>query len=99
LLQAHPWPGNIRQLENVLERATAFAEGAELGERDLAPLLDAGGTSSAPATANPRSLREMERQRLLEAYQRSGRNKARTARELGVAERTVYNLLARYNIS
>ena len=99
LLQAHPWPGNIRQLENVLERATAFAEGSELGERDLAPLLDACGTSSAPATANPRSLREMERQRLLEAYQRCGRNKARTARELGIAERTVYNLLARYNIS
>jgi len=40
----------------------------------------------------------VERHAFLEAYQRSGLNKARTARELGIAERTVYNLLARYKL-
>ena len=97
LLQSHPWPGNIRQLENVLERATAFAEGTELNEQDLAPLLEIGFNPVVPSGI-PRSLREVERQRLLEAYERCGRNKVRTARELGIAERSVYNLLARHDI-
>lgn len=96
MLQSHSWPGNIRQLENVLERATAFADGAELGERDIAPQLENRCGSPAPDTHSVRSLHDVERATFLEAYQRSGRNKARTARELGIAERTVYNLLARY---
>ena len=97
MLKSQSWPGNIRQLENVLERATAFANTSQLDERDVAPLLD--GPSHVPA-ASPsvvgRSLDDMARQAFLEAYQRNGNNKARTARELGVAERTVYNMLAKY---
>jgi DNA-binding NtrC family response regulator len=95
LLQRQPWPGNIRQLENVLERATAFATGAVLGERDLAPLLEG---RSSPLASMGRSLHELERQAFTEAYERTGHNKARTARELGISERTVYNLLARYDL-
>jgi DNA-binding NtrC family response regulator len=45
-----------------------------------------------------RSLHELERQAFTEAYERTGHNKARTARELGISERTVYNLLARYDL-
>jgi DNA-binding NtrC family response regulator len=97
LLTSHPWPGNIRQLENVLERATAFATAEQLDERDIAPLLECRNGKLAPETQAVRSLHDVERQTFLEAYQRSGHNKARTARELGIAERTVYNLLARYD--
>lgn len=96
LLRTHPWPGNIRQLENVLERATAFADGVELDKKNLAPLLE-GGFSGGLSGAKPSVfLYEVERQAFLDAFQRSGRNKAKTARELGISERTVYNLLARY---
>lgn len=98
ILKSHPWPGNIRQLENVLERATAFAEGAVLDERDIVPLIEERHTSAPGMPQRVRSLQEIERQAFLEAYQRSGRNKARTARDLGIAERTVYNLLARYEL-
>jgi two-component system response regulator AtoC len=98
MLESHPWPGNIRQLENVLERATAFAETAELDERDIAPLLEGHFSTHAPGTDSIRSLHDVERQAFLNAYQRSGRNKARTARELCIAERTVYNLLAKYDV-
>ena len=94
LLASHHWPGNLRQLANVLERATAFAEGDLLDEANFAPLLHLG--AAAPAATAPLSLHEVERQAFLAAYQRSGQNKARTARLLGIAERTVYNLLARY---
>lgn len=98
VLKAHPWPGNIRQLENVLERATAFAEGAVLDEQDIVPLIEERHATSPGVPQRVRSLQEIERQAFLEAYQRSGRNKARTARDLGIAERTVYNLLARYDV-
>ncbi len=97
-LASHSWPGNIRQLENVLERATAFATGVELDERDILPLLDKRSDTRTPEAGLPRSLQEAERQTFVDAYLRNGRNKVRTARELGVAERTVYNLLARYEL-
>ena len=97
ILENHPWPGNIRQLENVLERATAFADGSQLNERDIAPVIDAHGGNPPPGQSG-RSLQEMEREAFLAAYERNNHNKARTARELGIAERTVYNLLVRYDV-
>jgi DNA-binding NtrC family response regulator len=96
-LAAYDWPGNIRQLENVLERATAFTERPELAVRDLVPLLEARRDLPAAAT-KVRTLHELERETFIEAYRRSGGNKARTARELGVSERTVYNLLDRHGL-
>jgi DNA-binding NtrC family response regulator len=98
VLKGYPWPGNIRQLENVLERASTFAEEEELDARDFAPLLEDRPGAHAAGTKPLRSLHEVERQAFVDAYQRSGRNKAQTARDLGIAERTVYNLLARYNL-
>lgn len=98
VLQVYPWPGNIRQLENVLERATAFAEGVQLDGRDIAPLLASHGASHQRSAHDRRPLHEVEREAFLVAYNRCGGNKARTARELGIAERTVYNLLARYDV-
>jgi DNA-binding NtrC family response regulator len=98
VLARHQWPGNIRQLENVLERATAFAEGMELDERDIVPLIEERPGPPAAVSSRIRPLHEVERQAFIDAYQRSGRNKARTARDLGIAERTVYNLLSRYQL-
>ncbi len=96
-LADYEWPGNIRQLENVLERATAFTDRRELGEKDLVPLLESRRDGPA-ASAKVRTLHELERETFLEAYRRTGGNKARTARELGVSERTVYNLLERHGL-
>ncbi len=65
-----------------------------LDEANFAPLRH--NSVAANAATAPLSLHEVERQASLAAYQRSGLNQARTARLLGIAERTVYNLLARY---
>ncbi|MCW1884325.1 sigma-54 dependent transcriptional regulator [Luteolibacter flavescens] len=98
-LAAFDWPGNIRQLENVLERATAFTDRDELGEQDLVPLLESRREGPASGGgAKVRTLHELERETFLEAYRRTGGNKAKTARELGVSERTVYNLLERHGL-
>jgi len=98
ILGDYPWPGNVRQLENVLERATVFADGPLLDEHDFSPLAQDLPGASPEVGEQPHTLQETERQAFLDAYSRSGKNKARTARNLGIAERTVYNLLARHGI-
>ncbi len=95
------WPGNVRQLENVLERATAFAENELLDEEDFSRLLV--GRRDGPATSGVDSshgltLQEIERNAFTQTYLRSGKNKAKTARELGISERSVYNLLGRHGL-
>lgn len=95
------WPGNIRQLQNVLERATAFSEKAELLEHDIQHLLKGRDEAAAgPATGDNRglTLQEVERNAFIQTYLRTGKNKARTARELGISERSVYNLLGRHGL-
>ena len=91
------WPGNVRQLENVLERATAFAEKPLLDADDFQPLLE---VRRDPAAAPGRglTLQEIERDAFIQTYLRTGKNKAKTARELGISERSVYNLLGRHGL-
>jgi DNA-binding NtrC family response regulator len=94
------WPGNIRQLLNVLERATAFTDKAVLEEHDFQHLLRArseGRTASAIGENRRLTLQEVERNVFMETYLRTGKNKAKTARELGISERSVYNLLRRHD--
>ncbi len=99
IMAAYDWPGNVRQLENVLERATAFADEALLDAADIAPLLETRRDLLPSAAAGrPATLQEIEREAFIRAYLRSGRNKARTARELGISERSVYNLIDRYDL-
>ena len=95
------WPGNIRQLQNVLERATAFSEKPELSGQDVLPLLEDRAESAAhaaPVGSQGLTLQEVERNAFIQAYLLAGKNKAKTARELGISERSVYNLLDRYGL-
>ncbi len=100
-LRDFDWPGNVRQLENVLERATAFAEKSLLHADDFLGLLD-GPRANDPipcrATVQGLTLQEVERDAFIQTYLRTGKNKARTARELGISERSVYNLLGRHGL-
>ncbi|MEO5913464.1 MAG: sigma-54 dependent transcriptional regulator [Luteolibacter sp.] len=91
------WPGNVRQLENVLERVTAFAEKPLLQADDFLILLDGKRDSVAPS-GRGLTLQEVERDAFIQTYLRTGKNKAKTARELGISERSVYNLLGRHGL-
>lgn len=95
------WPGNIRQLENVLERATAFTDGRVIEAEDIIEILE----SPTPTTqgrlivSEPgMTLDEIEREAFVQAYIRTGKNKAKTGRELGISERSVYNLIERHGL-
>lgn len=95
------WPGNIRQLENVLERTTAFSDGNVIGEDNIMEILESPAPNARGngSVAKPgMTLQEIEREAFLQAYMRSGKNKAKTARELGISERSVYNLIERHGL-
>jgi DNA-binding NtrC family response regulator len=99
ILTAYSWPGNVRELENAIERAVAFVQGAVLKPDDLPQRVRCSGlTSALIARSRERNLtlRELEREYILEMLRRSGGNKSRTAELLGLDRKTLYRRLGEY---
>jgi DNA-binding NtrC family response regulator len=96
-LAARSWPGNVRELENTLERGALLCRApvltpADLEDRDAAPAR-AGMASLAGMT-----VREVERQLIVETLKRTGNNRTQAARLLGISIRTLRNKLAEYRL-
>ncbi len=99
ILTAYSWPGNVRELENAIERAVAFAHGARLTPDDLPERVRTGGGASAIlARSRERhlTLRELEREYILETVRKTGGNKSRAAELLGLDRETLYRKLDEY---
>jgi len=100
-LAAHPWRGNLRELENVLERATASSRDqhidVDLLELDSTPGSRLHGAADRPHLAGF-TMEQIERWALLDTLETLGGNKAAAARALGVCEKTVYNKLKRMHL-
>jgi DNA-binding NtrC family response regulator len=90
-LLAHNWPGNIRELRNVLDRALLFAEGAILTGRDLDPAIAASPACPLP----PRTMQEWERVHILEALEREHGHVPAAAARLGIPRSSLYKKLKR----
>jgi DNA-binding NtrC family response regulator len=100
ILEQFSWPGNVRQLSNVLERAKILADPPQIRVRDLPSEL-AHQQPSPAAMALPKpgdDLASVERAHVMEVLQREGGNKARAARRLGINRRSLYRLLEKYEI-
>lgn len=102
LLERYPWPGNIRQLEMVLKNASVFAEGTILEPVDFESFPDIVGNaptmSGKSASLEGRSLADIEREAIIVALRENRGNKKRSAEQLGIDRRTLYNKLAAYQI-
>ncbi len=83
-LESHAWPGNVRELANAVERAVVMAPGEEIAEVALEPSVLPVGEAS---------LREAGDRMILAALERSGGNRERAARELGISSRTLRDRL------
>jgi DNA-binding NtrC family response regulator len=94
-LVRHPWPGNVRQLENTIERAALLARSSEIGPDDLAD-RDGAPARLATGTLAGRTVRDVERQLIFETLQRTKNNRTQAARLLGISIRTLRNKLAEY---
>jgi len=101
LVAAHSFPGNIRELENLIERGLILAEGAPLGPEHLPSL----GRPEPPQPAGlPEipdegvSMEEMERRYIQAALEKAKGNKSRAAALLGMTRRTLYSRMERHGL-
>jgi len=92
-LQRYSFPGNVRELENLLERALIFAEGDSLTAADLA--LPGG---DVPASLPRATLEKLARQAIIDALHRWEGNRTKAAAELGITRRTLLNKIKRFGI-
>ena len=96
-LEAHDWPGNIRELENFIRRTLAFASGTTLGPQLLEP--GAAALQEKSDTFTPGlTLQEMERQLLEKTLVATGGNRTKAAELMGVSLRTVRNKIREYGL-
>ncbi len=93
-LMAYDYPGNVRELENIMERAFVLCREGSIGLRHL-PREMVGGAMKAEGADG---LERLEASYLMNALRRNGWNRAQTARELGIHKTTLYRKMKRYGI-
>ena len=93
IIQRYPWPGNVRQLENEMQRAVLMCERAQIGASDLS--IEQPQKQEAK---NQSPLERAEREVILSMLRECSGNKRETARKLGIARPTLYKKLADYGI-
>ncbi|MGD8191285.1 sigma 54-interacting transcriptional regulator [Brevibacillus ginsengisoli] len=105
-LEEYHWPGNLRELANVVERAVIMSTGSLIYQEDLLPSLS-DTNESAPSEGlveqgSGQSLKErvklLEREIIVQALQRNQGNRMKTARELDVSRRTLLYKIEEYGI-
>jgi len=104
VMMRYAWPGNIRELVNVLERAQILAEEHTITIDDLPenmivhPTPAAGPLKPDVAEANPFQLELVERNHVQSVLEQSKFNKVHAAKALGISRRALYRLIAKYHL-
>ncbi len=101
IFENYSWPGNLRQLKNIVKRATLLAQDDFIHPDNLSEELIAAVTpKSEPSVAPSLQLHngDEERQRILEALQQAKYNKSKAAQLLGVDRKTLYNKIKQYGL-
>jgi len=105
-LLGYAWPGNIRELQNVLERSMLLAEQDVIGPEHLPPEVRPGASvPTTPTIAQPapepnplRSLEEVDREHVLRVLGMTGGNREESARILGISRRTLSRMIQRWGL-
>jgi transcriptional regulator with PAS, ATPase and Fis domain len=96
-LRRHDWPGNVRQLQNEIQRTVLMCEGQVVESTDLsigeAQILNDSGDQ------NLTLMEAMERNKIVEVLRETGGNKLETAKRLGIGRQTLYNKIKSYQIA
>jgi len=102
-LEDYPWPGNVRQLRNIVEKMVVLSAGGKLTLDDVPVEILNGG--DAPSTAKepapepaPPSLADAERAKILSVLEAAGGNKTKAAEMLGISRRTIQRKMNEWNL-
>lgn len=93
-IASYSWPGNLRELNNVMRRATLLAKGNYIGVAELEQVMNVAVANKPLALYNEQT----EQQRIEEALRATGGNKSKAAQLLAVDRKTLYNKMKRYGI-
>ena len=97
-LMKYSFPGNIRELENIIERAIVFARREQISIEDI-PVVLFSKTKGPTAGGLEETVSTIEKQMITEALKKSGGNKSKAAVDLGVSERVLRYKIKKYNIA
>jgi DNA-binding NtrC family response regulator len=95
-LSAFDWPGNVRQLQNEVQRAVLLSEGEEIDAPDLS--ITKARNDEGSQDTNFTLLEGVERNAIIEMLKDTGGNKLETAKRLGIGRQTLYNKIKAYGI-
>jgi two-component system nitrogen regulation response regulator GlnG/two-component system response regulator HydG len=105
ILANYSYPGNVRELENIIEHAIVLAEGGEVTERDLPDfifrtrlLLSAPKPEVLPGAAQVQTLAEMEKDHIAQVLQRTDFNYTDASKKLGISRSTLWRKIKDYKI-
>jgi two-component system response regulator AtoC len=100
VLLSHPWPGNIRELRNLVAKVSMDSSGPEIHASKITAELRGETAIVRHATAMPvGNLDSMEEQMIIRALERTGGHRALAAEQLGISRRTLSRKLKEYNIN
>lgn len=97
-LGTHSFPGNVRELENILERSLIFSKSNEIEAEDIELPRRVEKPDKRYDLATGRTLKEIEAEAIRRCLLRWGGNRVKAAEELGIGRRTIFELIDRYGI-
>ncbi len=104
IFSGYEWPGNIRQLRNTIRTMVVMANREKLDVQDLPPemnpvrQLPAASAPSQPKSSANMPLNEIEKQAIIDTLAKTGNNREKAAKLLGIGERTLYRKIKEYSL-
>jgi two-component system, NtrC family, response regulator AtoC len=99
LLSAYDWPGNIRELRNLVERMVVLSHGKLLDVKDIPPQVRDNASGGGEVRIDTElTVDEMEKRMVIQALEKTGGNRTKAAEKLGISRRTLHRKLNQYGI-
>ncbi|HEY5621919.1 MAG TPA: sigma-54 dependent transcriptional regulator [Pontiella sp.] len=100
MLSGYNWPGNIRELRNLVERMVVLARGRMLDVKDIpSQVREAAGAGTEIRIDAELTVDEMEKRMVIQALEKTGGNRTKAAEKLGISRRTLHRKLNQYGLS
>jgi DNA-binding NtrC family response regulator len=102
MLEEYSWPGNVRQLRNVVEKMVILSSGGRLGVEDvpveISSFLEESAKVGGPQEPSGSTLKDTEKNQILAALEKCSGNKSRAAEMLGISRRTLHRKFKDWNL-